>query len=64
MKFRSYILILAEHAVYILKGTVCSLGKEEVDDRDKREIEDGPNDVEFPLETLDADRGNLDDFVF
>ena len=61
--FRSYILILTEHPVYILKGTACSLGIKEVDDGYKGEIEDSPNDIELPSKILYADWSNFDNFV-
>ena len=33
----------------------------QIDDGDERSIEDGPDDVEFPVQGLDANGGNLND---
>jgi len=44
-----YILVFAEHAVDILEFAVRGLRVEEVDDGDEGGVEDGPDDVEFPL---------------
>jgi hypothetical protein len=43
------------------ESTPCCLGVEEIDTRNEAEIEDSPNDVELPMQILDADGRNLDD---
>lgn len=55
----THILVLAEHAIYILQRPVCCFRVEEIDDRDEGEVEEGPNDVEFPVESLDTNGSNL-----
>ena len=55
-------LVVTEEAVDVLEGAVGGLGVEEVDDGDKGGVEEGPDDVEFPLEGLDAYGGDFDDW--
>ncbi len=38
-------------------------GVKEVDDGDKGGVEEGPDDVEFPLQGLDADGCDFDDLM-
>ena len=52
--------VLAEQAIDILQSAVCSFGVEEVDNGNESGIEDDPDDIETPLEGLNAYRGNLD----
>lgn len=56
-----YVLVFAEHAVDVLEFAVRGFGVEEVDDGDEGGVEDGPDDVELPLQGLDAYWGDLDD---
>ena len=55
-------VVLAEEAIDIFEGTVGGLWVEEVDYGDKGGVEDCPDDVEFPLEGLNADRSNFNDW--
>ena len=55
------VLVISEETVNIFQSAVRGFGVEEVDDRDERGIEDGPNDIEFPVERLNADRGDFND---
>jgi hypothetical protein len=43
------------------QGSSGCFGVEEVDAGDKGEIQDSPDDVEFPVEVLDPDGGDLND---
>ena len=56
-------MILAEHAIDVFEGAVCSFRVEEVDGGDEGEVEDGPDDVEFPVEALDAYGCDFDDYT-
>ena len=49
-----YVFVLAEHAVDVFESAVGGLGEEEVDNGDEGGVEDGPDDVEFPVERLDS----------
>lgn len=53
----------AEVTVQVLKSTACCFWVEEVDNRDKAKVKDGPNNVELPPQVLDSDGGDLDDPV-
>ena len=55
----TYILVLAEHAIYIFQRPICCLRVEEVDNRDEGEVEESPDDVKFPFEVLNTDRSDL-----
>lgn len=55
------LIILAEKAIDILERPARRLRVEEVDDGHERRVEDGPDDVEFPLQRLDADGRDLHD---
>ena len=55
------VVVLAEEAVDVLERAVGRLGVEEVDDGHEREVEDGPDDVEAPVDAGDADGRDLDD---
>ena len=52
--------IISEQAVDILERTIGCFRVKEIDDRDERGVEDGPNDIESPLQGLDADRCYFD----
>ena len=56
------VLVVTEETVNIFQGAVRGFGVEEVDDWDERGVEDGPNDVEFPVKALNADRGDFNDY--
>lgn len=53
------ILVLAEEAVEVFEAAAGRFGIEEVDGGYKGEVEDGPDDVEPPMERLDTNRGDL-----
>lgn len=53
--------VLAEEAVNVFEGSVRCFWIEEVDDWHERGVEEGPNYVEFPVQRLDTDGGDLDD---
>jgi hypothetical protein len=55
------ILILGEEAIEIFESAVRGFRVEKVDYGDKGGIEDGPDDVEFPLQRIDPDWGDFDD---
>lgn len=50
-----------KEAVKIFKRTPSSLEAEEINDGHKGEVEDGPGDLEFPSQRLNAWRGDFDD---
>lgn len=50
-------------AVQVLECSVCSLRVQEINDGDERGIEDGPDDVEFPMEGVDSYGCYLDNCV-
>ena len=56
------VLVVSEETVNVFQGAVRGFGIEKVDDWNERGVEDGPNDIEFPLEGLDADRGDFNDY--
>ena len=56
------VLVVSEETVNIFESAVRGFGVEEVDDWDERGVEDGPNDVEFPVEGLNADGGDFNDY--
>ena len=49
-----YVVVFTEEAVDVFEGAVGGFGEEEVDDGNEGGVEDGPDDVEFPVEGLDA----------
>ena len=55
------VLVVSEETVNIFQGAVRGFGIEKVDDWNERGVEDGPNDIEFPLEGLNANRGDFND---
>ena len=55
------VLVVSEETVNIFEGAIRGFGVEEVDDWDEGGVEDGPNDIEFPLEGLNADGGDFND---
>nr|POF15458.1 hypothetical protein CFP56_71954 [Quercus suber] len=54
------IIVFTEIRVEVLESAAGGFRVEEVDDGDEGEVEDAPDDVEFPAEVLDADLGDLD----
>lgn len=54
-------MVLAEEPVHVFEGSVRGLRVEEVDDGEERCVEDDPNDIEPPAESLDTDGGDFDD---
>ena len=56
------VLVVAEETINVFEGAIRSFGVEEVDDWDERGVEDGPNNIKFPMEGLNADRGDLNDY--
>ena len=57
----TYVLVLAEHTIDIFQRSICCFRVKEVDNRDEGEVEECPDDVEFPLKILNADRSDLHD---
>ena len=55
------ILVVSEESVDIFKSSVGGFRVEEIDDGDETEIEDGPDDIELPMQALDPNRRDLDD---
>ena len=49
------VLIISEETVNIFEGAIRGFGVEKVDYWDEGGIEDGPNNIKFPLKGLDAD---------
>ena len=43
------------------QGSAGCLWVEEVDEWDEGEVQHGPDDIEFPMEVLNADGGDFDD---
>ena len=52
--------ILAEQPIDIFKGAVCGFRIEEIDNWDEGSVAKGPNDIELPVQRLDAYWGDLD----
>ena len=55
------VLVVSEETVNIFEGAVRGFRVEEVDNRDKGGVEDGPDDIKLPMEGLNADGGNFND---
>ena len=55
------IRLRSEVVVDIFKSTSSRLRIEEVREWNERSVEDGPDDVEFPVQGLDADLSDFDD---
>ena len=55
-------VVFAEEAIDIFESAVGGLRVEEVDYGDEGGVEDSPDDVEFPVEGLDTDGGDFDDW--
>ena len=56
------VLVVTEETVNIFQGAVRGFGVEEVDDWNERGVEDGPNNIKLPMEGLNADGGDFDNY--
>jgi hypothetical protein len=54
------VVVLHEVSVDIFQRSACRLGIEQVDERYEGAVEHGPDDVELPVEGVDADWGDFD----
>lgn len=52
--------VLPEEPINVLQGPTCRLRVEEVDNRHESSVENRPDDVEPPMQGLNADWGDFD----
>ena len=53
-------MIVAKHAIDVFEGTIGGFGVEKVDNGDEGGVENCPDDVEFPLQALNANWRDFD----
>lgn len=56
--------VLPKESINVLQRLACRLGIQKVHDRDESSVEDSPDDVEPPMQGLNADRCNFDHHGF
>ena len=47
-------MIIAEKTIHVFKGPICGFRVKEVNYRNKRSVENRPDDIKFPVKGLDA----------
>lgn len=58
-----HVLIQCKVTINIFQPAICRFGIEQVNDRDKKCVQNGPDDIKLPANIVDADWGDKYNYV-